>query len=79
MGRKLTFVHFEYKLKKESRWQNLKLKQSLFEGNTRRRIDIVFNAKYKKELEKLQNNEISALYFLKNMNKIKKDLNLHSH
>lgn len=74
MKGKRTFIHFLFKLKKEAQWQCLKLKQTLFEGNARRRVDVIFNAKYKKELEKLQNNEITGVYFIKNLSKIKKEL-----
>ncbi|KAG7295079.1 hypothetical protein JYU34_022548 [Plutella xylostella] len=71
---RLTFINFLYKLKKEAYWQSLKLRQSLFEGNSRRKKDLLFNSKYEKELEKLNKKEITSPYFIKKLCKIRRQL-----
>lgn len=73
MPHKLTLVRFLYKLKKEAKFQDTKIKNS-FSGVTRRRCGILFDKNYKIQLNELQSGEITEIQFLKNITTLKKRL-----
>lgn len=72
---KPTLLLFLHALRKEARWQDRKFKNIMFEGNKRRKIDILFTEKYKRELKKLTGKKISPMHFLINIGHIKRILN----
>lgn len=74
MPHKPTLVRFLYNLKKEAKFQDTKIKNSLFSGVTRRRRDILFDKNYKKQLNELQSGEITEIQFLENITTLKKRL-----
>lgn len=71
---KPTLLLFLKALRKEALWQDRKYKNMLFEGSKRRKIDIMFNAKYKREMQKLEGQKVSAFEFLINLGHIKRIL-----
>lgn len=71
---KPTLLLFLKGLKKEALWQDRKYKNLLFDGNKRRKIDIMFNIKYKRELQRLEDQKVSAFEFLMNLGNIKRIL-----
>lgn len=66
-----TLILFLQKLKKEATWQARRLKNHLFNKNNRAKNDILFNRRYRQELEKLNNNIITPLEVLNNVRFLK--------
>lgn len=69
---KPTLLLFLNILRKEACWQDRKFKNILFEGNKRKKIDILFNSKYKRELQKLEGKKVNPFEFLVNLAHIKR-------
>lgn len=67
--KRINLLFFIYKLLKEARYADDKIKKSFFESprKNRRGRDVVFDKKYNKILAKLENNEITVWQFLTQM------------
>ncbi|KAI5640248.1 MULE transposase domain-containing protein [Phthorimaea operculella] len=76
MTRKPTLILFLYRLRKEARYQDLKIKGSIGKAANRTKKGVTFEKKYKQEMQKLNRHEISTYEFLSNMSEIKFRLNL---
>lgn len=71
MQHKPTLILFLYLLKKEAKFQNLKVTHSIFESGNRKKADIIFDRKYHLEINSLNNGDINVIQFLKNISTIK--------
>lgn len=63
MPHKPTLVRFLYKLRKEAKYQDTRITNSLFSHANRRRCDIIFDNKYQKQLTDLSLGLMTATTF----------------
>lgn len=72
MPHKPTLGRFLYKLRKEAKYQDTRIKNNLFSGATRQKRDILFDNCLKKQLNYLQCGDVTEIQFLQNIATIKK-------
>lgn len=73
--KKTTLIHFLYKLKKESRYQDMVVRGIFFKTENRKKKAILFDRNYRRELAKLRREDITPLNFLLNIYHLKYKLN----
>lgn len=69
---KPTFISFLNSLRKEAKWQDFRLRRALLKREPRRKNQLIFESKFENELQKLQENIISAFDFLKKVTHLKR-------
>lgn len=69
--RKPTLILFLHSLKKETKYQRLKINRSIFSHLNRTKTDITFDRKPKMELKSVNEGEVNTLDFLKNISTFK--------
>jgi hypothetical protein len=74
MPRNPTLMRFLYKLKSEAKWQDYRIKNSLFTVSSRKRREIYFDNQYQQQKRELNNGVITSVQFLKNVCLLKRRL-----
>lgn len=67
-----TLTYFIHALRQEAKWQNFKIRRILFKSEPRRKNQMLFERKYKRELKNLLDQIIEPIVFLRRISHIRK-------